>query len=215
MAESVTFKEAGLTEVSAGVEEKALASGADEGSPSLEGSPAPQPGTGVINEELWGDLTREYGEKGSLGAESYEKLGRLGFSKGVVDTYLYGLEQQSKAAQGEIFEAAGGRENFEALKAWSVAHVSEEEREAFNEAVRSGDKGRLLLMLKGLRAAFEGHQGRLREPALPRVKMQERESVKAFASVGQMTAAMRDPRYQRDGAYRAEVMKALEKSRVI
>ncbi|WP_251275208.1 capsid assembly protein, partial [Enterobacter hormaechei] len=80
-------------------------------------------------------------------------------------------------------------------------NLSAEQKRAFNEAVQSGDAGRAALAVQGL-VALRGGNGRLLNG---KTAANADAGPKPFQSQAQVVEAMRDVRYHRDPAYRAEV----------
>ena len=84
--------------------------------------------------------------------------------------------------------------------------------DAFNNAVNSGNIETANLAIQGLQAQYRSVNGS--EPSLV---MGETKSVTGgvFDSAAQLTAAMRDPRYSSDSAYRQSVANKLQRSNVL
>ena len=107
----------------------------------------------------------------------------------------------------KILESAGGKETYEAAIGWAKEGISQEEQAAFNNVLRSGDPNLIGMAVRGLVARFktEGdYQGQMvtgKKPA---------PNVKGFQSRAQVADAISDPRYDRDPAYRLEVMERLK-----
>lgn len=142
----------------------------------------------------------EYAEKGELSEESYKALADAGYAKGLVDNYIEG--QKAIAAQRSYmaYDAAGGQENFAQMQEWAKDGMSKAEIEAFNTAVE-GSPEEMLQAVRGLRSRFEAEYGR--DPKL--LGGRPAGAVQGFESRAQMVAAMRDPRYSKDPAFRAQV----------
>lgn len=148
------------------------------------------------------DFNTEYATNGALSEESYTKLAKVGFDKATVDSVIAGQVALAEKRDGVGYEVAGGKEEFAKMSTWAAANMTVGEREAFNAAVSGPSVDTMKLAVSGLRARYEAANGRAPvlvggDPA--------NAGVSDFKSTAEMTAAMRDPRYRKDPAYRASV----------
>lgn len=157
------------------------------------------------------DLETEFQEKGELSDETYAKLEKAGFSKQDVSNYIAGQQALAEQVQSRIEAHVGGADKLNAAIGWAKENFSPEEATAFNKAIDQADEAGIKLALDGLMAKYKADQGD--EPnLLGGGKASTNGNV--FQSVAELTAAMRDPRYQKDPAYRADVEKRLAKSSI-
>lgn len=147
------------------------------------------------------DFNAEYADKGALSEESYAKLAKVGFDKATVDSVVAGQVALRAQADAEGYAVAGGQEAFTKMSAWAAANLTAPQKEAFNTAV-SGSTDAMKLAVAGLRAQYEAASGR--EPTLVGGAAPGATNT-GYQSRAEMTAAMRDPRYQKDAAYRKSV----------
>ena len=166
--------------------------------------------------EFFEALNDEYDENGSLSEESLSALKEMS-SEELVDAYFQmqdrlGSEPQaaelSDADVSAIQQSVGGADNYNALVSWAAENFDQSEIEAFDGVVESGNVGAINLALQALYYRYteaEGMEGQLLQgkAAAP---------VNGFRSQAEVVRAMQDPRYDRDPAYRAEVMQKLEQS---
>lgn len=157
---------------------------------------------------------KEFQEQGKLSDESYTKLEAQGYPRDVVDKYIAGQQaiaaaQTLQAEQNKqtIFTAVGGEDQYKSMIQWASQNLSAEERTAFNATMGTGDMGQIKLAVAGLKTRFESIHGH--DPKLIGGKAGP-SGQSGFRSMAEMTAAMRDPRYQRDPAYRADVIRRVE-----
>lgn len=157
-------------------------------------------------------FTAEFNAKGELSAESYAKLAAAGFDKGIVDNYING--QKAVVAQYEtaVVSEVGGAEKYSEMVSWAKANMTDAEINAYNAAVSSGDVAQAKLAVLGLSAKFSKANGS--EPRLVQGRTTNA-SDDVFESTAQLTAAMRDPRYRADPAYRAKVQAKLSRSSIL
>jgi hypothetical protein len=147
-------------------------------------------------------MSTEYAEKGQLSEQSYAKLAEAGFPKEVVDSYIAGQEALAAQRGQEGFKLAGGEDQFKAMATWAVQALPQAEIDAFNASM-DGSPAQMKQAILGLKAQFEAANGK--DPQLVQGNSGGNSPTGAFASRAEVTAAMRDPRYKADPAYRADV----------
>ena len=156
--------------------------------------------------------TDEFETNGKLSDESYKELQeKNGLSKDFVDRFISMQNQQREQQTQAIYESVGGQEGYKRMIEWAAKNLSQEEIGAFDSQIESGDPNAAKLAVVGLSAIYQKANGNL--PNLiggdaPRAP------VGRFENTQQVTAAMRDPRYKNDPAYRKEVEDKLANSTV-
>lgn len=168
--------------------------------PPAEVPPKPAEAGGKVDISA---LEREFAEQGALSEASYKALADLGFDKSVVDAYAAGQVALAAARDAEGFALAGGKEQYQAMGQWAATALPAAEVEAFDAAVTSGDPQRMKQAILSLKAQYTEAAGSM--PQLNNGVPSGLAGESAFASRAEVTAAMRDPRYGRDPAYRAMV----------
>ena len=157
-------------------------------------------------------LSQEFMELGGLSEDSYDSLIEAGIPRGIVDQFIDGQMAVAEQMQEEAFGQVGGQEAYEDMVTWASDNMPEASIDAFNNAVNSGNIETANLAIQGLQAQYRSVNGS--EPSLI---MGETKSVTGgvFDSAAQLTAAMRDPRYSSDSAYRQSVANKLQRSNVL
>lgn len=150
----------------------------------------------------WDALNTEFAEKGALSAETYAKLAEKGFAKDRVDTYVAGQKALAEKYDATAFATAGGQEQYSAMVQWAVQGLSPAEQKVFNEAVVSGDEGRMAFAVKGLRASYEAANGTAPKLVQGTVTVP---AAQGYNSLKEQSVAQRDPRYKTDPGYRKQV----------
>ena len=158
------------------------------------------------------DFSNEFMQKGELSPESYDKLQKAGFPKDLVDNYIAGQKAIATSYETSIKAEAGGEQKYSEMTEWAKANWSEQQVEAFNKAVSSGDANIAKLAVAGMANEFAKANGS--EPKLIGGKTTGTQSEDVFESTAQLTKAMADPRYQNDPAYRAKVQTKLGRSKL-
>ena len=172
------------------------------------------PATSLINEAS----EEYYANEGTLSEETIEKFSEMS-SQDLVNAYLeiqannpqanpQGIEM-SDAQVNSVMNAAGGEANYNRVVEWAASNLDNRSIDAFDSVVDSGNPAAINIAFAGLQSRYEdanGYEGRML-------------SGKAASSGGdlyrsqaELVAAMSDPRYDSDPAYRADVIEKLELS---
>ena len=159
------------------------------------------------------ELNTEFATLGTLSEASYTKLAAVGFDKAAVDNYVAGQQALQTAFQTEVMAVTpGGAEKYGEMVAWAKVNMTPAQIEAFNTSVSSGNKDQAKLAVAGLGASFKAAVGS--EPALTGGRTNGAVA-DVFESLAQMKAAMSDPRYKSDHAYRSVVQQKLGRSNIM
>lgn len=150
----------------------------------------------------WDDVSGHFAEHGALSDEHYAKFEESGIPRALVDGWLAGQQAIMAQFNAGVVAAAGGEDAFKAAASWAAANLSEAELAPYNEAVNSGDFERAKLAVQGIIARHAKSVGS--EPNLADGQGGAASSI-GFRSRAEMVAAMQDPRYDRDPAYRSDV----------
>ena len=114
------------------------------------------------------------------------------------------------AEMNSIYNSAGGEAEYARLTAWAAENITEDKMDAFNSVVNNGEALAIQMAVAGLRSEYEnqeGYEGRM-------LTGKAAQTTDAFRSQAEVVAAMSDPRYERDEAYRQDVYDKLERSNV-
>ena len=181
----------------------------------LEEPPAEEnPATALINEAS----TEFYNNDNKLSPETIEKFAQLD-SKQLISAYLDSIKnapQQAETAEVDlaqkdidrIHKSVGGAEEYEKLTQWSTSNLTEGEINSFDKVLSSGDTDLIELAVAGIKAKYDnsnGYEGRM-------LSGKKTSPSDVFKSQAHLVAAMADPRYDNDPAYRAEVVAKLDNS---
>ena len=115
----------------------------------------------------------------------------------------------SEAQVNQIKNAAGGDVAYSNIINWSKANLPKEQLSAFDNVVDTGNVQAINLAVAGLKAQYDnanGVEGRMVTGKAPT------NSGDVFRSQQELVAAMNDPRYDRDPAYRQDVVEKLDRS---
>lgn len=118
----------------------------------------------------------------------------------------------SQEEEQTILDSIGGQENFSAVQGWAKNNLNQDELEAYNREVNSGDYYRARNALQSLYFAYQDSEGF--ESNLIGGKLSSNGS-DVFRSSQEVMAAMSDPRYLQDPAYTQDVQDKLVRSEVL
>lgn len=123
--------------------------------------------------------------------------------------------EQTAQVEQALLQHLGGMEKYQQLAQWASSKFDDAAKQAYNEAVNSGDVNRAMTAVKSLQFDYMMDQGVEQKLASGRPAAPVE---KGFASEAQVVAAMSDPRYSQgpdhDPAYVAEVERKLSISNV-
>ena len=201
-----------------GQEEEVDYESSDEGYEEEEGSDEEilenAPAVSLINEAS----DEYYANEGTLSEETIEKFSEMS-SQDLVNAYLeiqqnnpqanpQGIEM-SDAQVNSVMNAAGGEANYNRIVEWAASNLDNRSIDAFDSVVDSGNPAAINIAFSGLQARYNdanGYEGRM----LQGRAADSRGDV--FRSQAELVAAMGDPRYDTDPAYRADVIEKLDQS---
>lgn len=157
------------------------------------------------------ELQDEYVKNGQLGENSYKKLEEAGIGKEYVDTYIAGAKALGEQMGNTVRDAVGGTDNYSNMVEWAQANYNSEQIVAYDKAVNSGDINGAMLAAKGLQADYQRYTGQEGITYSGKQAASERGG-DTFRSNSELTAAMKDSRYEYDQAYRQDVLDKLDRS---
>jgi Phage T7 capsid assembly protein len=153
-------------------------------------------------------FAEEYMESGELSDESYKALEAQGIDRDTVDTYIEGQNALAQLRANEVFEMAGGEENYQDMLEWASTTYSAEEQAAFDSAIE-GEAAGLQMAIRDLQSRYANENGNERSLL---TGGREGNASQGYASWAEATTAMKAPQYKTDPAYRAAVEKKLASS---
>ena len=167
------------------------------------------------------DASKEYFDNNNkLSDETLAKFSAMS-SQDLIKAYMEVQSspefQQQQAAPAEISEAqvnqiknaAGGEAAYSNIINWAKTNVPAEQISAFDDVVNTGNVQAINLAVAGLKAQYDnanGVEGRMVTGKPPT------NSGDVFRSQQELVAAMNDVRYDRDPAYRQDILEKLDRS---
>ena len=159
-----------------------------------------------------------YKNDNQLSPETIEKFSELD-SKQLISAYLQSIQNSPEVQQqaetelaqkdiSRIQESVGGEAEYNKVIQWAGKNLPESEIASFDKVVSTGDPNVIQLAVDGLKAKYDnsnGYEGRM-------LTGKNTTSSEVYRSQAQLVAAMSDPRYDNDPAYRADVIEKLNRS---
>lgn len=183
-------------------------------------TPTPQPTAETVDfSETIKPYQEELASSGVLSDGSLKALAeKLGAPLDVVQLTYEGMLSRQQRLNNEILQVAGGQETYTEMVKWASSTYAPEEAQAFNEALKSGDKVKAAAEVQKLRQKFTAVNGspttvqqRAQQspttaaPVAPTAAPAGNSGIKPFGSFEELRLAQRDKRYGSDPVFTAEV----------
>jgi hypothetical protein len=160
-----------------------------------------------------------YANDGKLSEETLDKFSNMS-SKELVEAYLEVQNTDAFKNQGEVADLseadinnvknfAGGEAQYDNLITWADSNLDAKAKEAFDSIVNTGSVDAIKIAVSGLKSQYEaanGYEGKMYTGKAPKG------NTDVFRSQAELVAAMNDKRYDRDPAYRQDVIEKLDRS---
>ena len=178
-----------------------------------EETPDDNPTVALINE-----ASDEYYANGNkLSTETLDKFKQMS-SQDLVNAYIEMVEknppqanQEADVSQSQINQiqnSVGGENQYQKLMQWAGTNLQENEVNAFDGLINTGNVDAIQLGVQALKSKYDeanGYEGRM-------LTGKAAQTSDVFRSQAQLVAAMSDPRYDTDPAYRQDGVAKLERS---
>ena len=168
----------------------------------------------------WSISQEFHDNQGQYTPEMVQQLTKAGFSEAAVKSYFAGraaesgytskVEDITDAQIADIQTKAGGAETYKNLVGWAQQNLSEASITAFDNVINTGTIDEINFAVAGLKAQYDnanGFEGKMYTGKAPTSTSQD-----VFRSQAELVAAMSDARYDRDPAYRQDVIEKLDRS---
>jgi hypothetical protein len=157
------------------------------------------------------DYYNEYAETGELSEDSFNKLNELGLPKDLVESYMRGQQAITNNMTQDIYDIAGGEQEYKEMLNWASENLSESEIQAYNNALET-DVAQAKLTLQGIQAKYQ--TGSSSEPNLTQGQVVNNRT-DVFNSTAEIVSAINDSRYAEDSHYRKQVEDKIGRSNVL
>ncbi len=149
-------------------------------------------------------MSERFYENGeTLPDDDYAALEKAGITRDVVERFIEGQRALQEVERSNLLAPIGGEEAYAEMSNWAAEALTEKELETYNKAV-AGSVDEASKAIKDLRARFERANGS--EPKRKVAgKAPSRSGPAPFGSMAEYVQAIKDPRYEKDAAYRAKL----------
>ena len=172
------------------------------------------PAVSLINEAS----EEYYANDGALSEETIERFSEMS-STDLVNAYLeiqannpqapQQAVELSEAQVNSVQNAAGGEANYNRVIDWASTNLPDNQIDAFDSVVDSGNPAAIGIAFQGLQRQYDesnGYEGRMLQGKAAS------STGETFRSQAELVAAMGDPRYDTDEAYRNDILQKLDQS---
>ena len=117
--------------------------------------------------------------------------------------------QLTQEQADQLFKMVGGKKAYQSMITWAGQNLSEGEIQMYDSVMGKGDPSAIFFAVQALSAKYTDAVGKDGNLLTGRSANKEDSS---FRSQAELVQAMSDPRYDKDPAYRQDVMRKLENS---
>jgi len=168
----------------------------------------------------WAISKHFHENNGTVTDEMFNSLVDAGLSKESVSAYFAGRAVESGYTESgdtdvsqndinSIKNSVGGESEYNDIVSWAGQNLDKKSIEAFDGIVETGNTDAIKLAISGLKSQYEnanGYEGRMLTGKAPK------SSGDVFRSQAELVNAMSDPRYDKDPAYRQDIIEKLDRS---
>ena len=170
--------------------------------------------------------TEEFQKTGKMSEETLDKFNEMS-SKELMQVYfsMYDAAKDAGVDVGEspdfdltesdvnkIQNSVGGESKYNQLLGWANENMPEASLKSFDRLISKGDAGSIQMAIDGIKAQYDyanGYEGRMLTGKPPKGGSDD-----VYRSQAEVVAAMSDPKYDIDPAYRQDVVDKLSRSDV-
>ena len=119
-------------------------------------------------------------------------------------------DQLTEEQANQLFEMVGGEKAYKSMLSWAGENMSKEEIEMYDSVMSSGSANSIYFAVQALNNKYNdavGNDGQLLTGKRSAAQQNEQ-----FRSQQELVQAMNDPRYDRDPAFRDDVIRKLQNS---
>ena len=195
--------------------QKRLSSSSNEETPTEQATeePVEEEAEAEVDTDLFDTIMESY-RTGEWDEETVNEVSKMD----PIDVANMFLEKQGEAQQGQVAtqeeidqiqESIGGSDEYQNMIQWAGQNLSDNEIAMYDRVMDQGDPYAMFFAVQALNARYQdaiGYDGEMLTGNAPR------NTADAFRSQAELVAAMSDPRYDKDPAYRQDIAEKLERS---
>ena len=158
--------------------------------------------------------SQEFAESGEITPETRDALAEMS-SEELLDAYMSMQKAPSPdltdSDVSSLKDSVGGDEAYNQITGWAAEALSDAELDAFNSTIENGSLAQIQMIMAGLQARYQAENGYEGTQLQGKPPSNSRD---VFRSQAEVVEAINDPRYDRDPAYRNDILMKLERSDV-
>ena len=168
-----------------------------------------------VQKEFLSSLWEESQQEGDFKQETLDKLKGMNPTDLAQEYLNYRAENQQEQPQlqqkdiDNLYNVAGGKKGYTEMMDWANNNIAKEEIKMYDAVMEKGDPLAAFFAVKALHYRFTDSQGVDGRMLTGKAVKSEKPGFKSQAA---LVAAMNDPKYDNDPAYRSEVMEKLARS---
>lgn len=147
-------------------------------------------------------MTEKITKGEELTDDDFKPFEKVGLSKDDILDFIAGQEARGMLQAQALYAEAGGEDQYKAMIEWGRSTFSPEEVAAYDKEIHSVDEAVRMTAVRGLAARYAMAQGSSGKDV---TQGGASKSANGYSSGAEMRADMKDPRYAKDPAFRAEV----------
>jgi len=173
--------------------------------PAAPAAPAAAPADGTPATPAkfdWASIKTAVAEGTALTDAQYAAAEAAGIPRAELTVYVEGQKALEAIYVKDIYDSVGGEENFEAIRTWAKANLSDTERTSLDRMAADGTAEEFKLALHGVRSRMQASGA---THSFLDGTAQGGPAGDKYESWAQVSADMRKPEYHKDPAFRAKV----------
>jgi len=186
----------------------------EEAPEATEDQPEEEQAEPSILDRIWDESTKQEEFSPEL-TEEISKMSSTDLANMYLD-YRQSVEEGSPQTRdfteqevGELKGIVGGDQQYSQMLEWAQGNLNKQEIDMFDQVMQNGDPLAAFFAVRSLGYAYQnaiGYDGNMIQGKAPK------QNTDQFRSQQEVIAAMGDPRYENDPAYRRDIMDKLERS---
>lgn len=177
--------------------------------PAPEPSPTPAPSPVITDADI-AKYEQEFLKDNKLSEDSLKQLQSKGLSSNLIEDFIEGRKARAEITRQKIestvYEVSGGKDGWDKVRTWASTNLSEDDKRVFEQAVSSGDPASIKVAATAIKAKYTDAVGNV--GTLSRGGSSAANEV--FRDRSELVAAMKDPKYSKSPAFRAEIDRKIE-----
>ena len=170
-------------------------------------------GIDPLTRDDFAQFNEELQMTGEVSEESKQQMVDWGLPREIVEAHVEGQQARLQLEIQNVQNEVGGPEAYEQMLGWASENLNEADQKMFDSAVTRGNRDQMMFAVRSLKARWEAAGGR--SGGIIQGDTSAAQSYTGYRSLAELTAAMKDPRYKDDVAYRRDVETRLANSDIL